>query len=333
MRTSARRVSSRRGFTLVELLVVLAIIGIITSITIPAVMQGLAAARRTSCANNLRQLGAAAMAFDTEHERFPGLFENGLISQYNPAGNPLGIPVRGQLNPWVVPMLPHLEEQQRYDYITTGGLDTAANLGLLRIMQCASDPYRSRNSGEMSYVANAGVPDDLSGSNPGDFLGTGIFYDRSMRGVDIATARIDMTATRIRDGAATTLLFVENVNAGPWILPAPNPEYNAGNPSDATQIMEWRVGTIWVDGATPANTFFTDRRDVDPASLANPWELARPSSFHSQTFNVVFADGTVNNLSNGIEYITYCRLMTSDSSRLPAGSYGVGVVDQTSFAK
>ncbi len=95
----------RAAFTIVELLVVVAIIGILIALLIPAVHAAREAARRTSCANNLRQLAIAIDAHEQTHQVFP-------TGGWGP--NWAGDPDQGfgsnQPGGWIYNVLPYLEE-------------------------------------------------------------------------------------------------------------------------------------------------------------------------------------------------------------------------------
>ncbi|MDX1947328.1 MAG: DUF1559 domain-containing protein [Pirellulaceae bacterium] len=92
---------ARRGFTLVELLVVIAIIGVLVALLLPAVQSAREAARRTQCANKLKQFGLALQNFhDTHHNFPPGMVDDN--------GDAMG---------WSVCILPYLEQKPLADQI------------------------------------------------------------------------------------------------------------------------------------------------------------------------------------------------------------------------
>lgn len=102
---SRRRSIHSRAFTLVELLVVIAIIGILVALLLPAIQAAREAARRTQCANNLKQLGVALHNFHDTYKRFP-----------------VGQPDDDNDNySWSAYLLPFVEQQAIYDTLRAGG--------------------------------------------------------------------------------------------------------------------------------------------------------------------------------------------------------------------
>ena len=73
--SSSNRAVRRAGFTLVELLVVVAIVGILAGLLLTVVSRGKSRARQIQCANNVRQLGQALQGFRTDHHAFPPLLD------------------------------------------------------------------------------------------------------------------------------------------------------------------------------------------------------------------------------------------------------------------
>ncbi len=87
----------RRAFTLVELLVVIAIIGILIALLLPAVQAARETARRTKCANHLKQIGLAVHNFYSARKSLPPSFLSG-----------------GGHAPWLVMIMPYVEESNLY---------------------------------------------------------------------------------------------------------------------------------------------------------------------------------------------------------------------------
>ena len=166
----ASMMKSRTGFTLIELLVVLAIIAVLVALLLPAVQQAREAARRSSCKNNLKQIGLALHNHHDVHGSFPPGYlcydESG--NRYRAGGwqhgqNELGFN-------WICNLLPFMEDVGRWDQITACADDrlnththnpsdhceySAAfgNIGRepLKWHQCPSNPRVSKIFSDGSY--------------------------------------------------------------------------------------------------------------------------------------------------------------------------------------
>jgi prepilin-type N-terminal cleavage/methylation domain-containing protein len=136
----------KNGFTLVELLVVIAIIGILIGMLLPAVQTVREAARRTSCLNNMRQLGISLHNYEGAFKAFPP-------SRLNPDDNPLpsGVTAGGgtsAFQSWTTLILPFVEQgnladqfdfrEAWFDDVNSENLEVVGTK--LPIFQCASSP-------------------------------------------------------------------------------------------------------------------------------------------------------------------------------------------------
>src|SRR5262245_26419452 len=128
----------RRGFTLIEILVVIAIIAILIGLLLPAVQKVRAAAARMSCANNLKQIGLATHNY---HDANKGNLPTGARLSVEVGGRPTG-----GTNVWVA-LLPYFDQDnlsKKWDYNdnrhNVDGERDATQAQVIKILLCPSDP-------------------------------------------------------------------------------------------------------------------------------------------------------------------------------------------------
>ncbi len=142
----------RRAFTLIELLVVISIIAILMALLLPAVQQAREAARRTTCRNNLKQIGLALYNYESAFSTFPcgstSIIDYGVWSA-NPA--------QYHLHSWASLILPQLDQanlynQVNYNVSALDALNTTAASQKIAVYRCPS--YVGQDySQEPLYVA------------------------------------------------------------------------------------------------------------------------------------------------------------------------------------
>jgi prepilin-type N-terminal cleavage/methylation domain-containing protein/prepilin-type processing-associated H-X9-DG protein len=148
---NANPADRHRGFTVIELMVALGIIGVLAAILLPAIAQAREVARRATCRNHLRQIGIAIQSYESAHGCFP----------------PAGV---GLASSYLCRLLPYVEAGNLIDLrdqAINESLDAWYELRSLTppVFRCPSDPGAAQE-GFSSYAGNSG-----NGAQPGVFKG------------------------------------------------------------------------------------------------------------------------------------------------------------------
>jgi prepilin-type N-terminal cleavage/methylation domain-containing protein/prepilin-type processing-associated H-X9-DG protein len=304
MRNSSQ-VRHRFGFTLIELLVVIAIIAILVGMLLPAIQRVRESGNRSSCQNNLKQIGVALHNY---HDSYGQL----------PPGNGYGTPTLHRS--WTVLILPQLDNDPLYKSINmaVSQLDNnAANAAIpggktnlqiiqqnLKIVLCPSDPtsntprVRTDSAGSVgpigltNYASNVGDHPNTGGTGTGLQYGNGANTSGNTRGV-ISRYGYGARFAEITDGLGTTFFVGE-------VIPAWCNWMDWGHQSFATTAFpinhmnsSFQAGTL---GPGDHNNCIAFR------------------SRHNQGANFLFGDSSVKFVSQSIDGVTYRALASRDAN-------------------
>lgn len=198
--------NARKAFTLVELLVVIAILGMLISLLLPAVQQARAAARRTKCASNMRQIGLACLNYESANQKLPrGL--GCLIDQHEWSRHswyPYTLPGMERESLFLTYMQHYkAEDGAPYDYTNLPDKDV-----VIQEFLCPDDPYAGK-------IDNGSVITNQQGFH-GNYMGNGgnnVFNyggaANSTKLNGIFPCKRQLRTQEIHDGMSTTFFFSE----------------------------------------------------------------------------------------------------------------------------
>lgn len=287
-----------KAFTLVELLVVVAIIAMLVALLLPAVEASRAATRRLQCANNLKQLGIAMANYESAIQCFPGV----------PLPTASGGPVNGYWFGWEAAVLPWLEQQDVYQsFNLEKQFSDSPNLNIaLRLVPpvfvCPSADYYVNWTGLGSNYASV--------MGPGAFRGThyqsrphGWCGDCSADGF-MVPGQVRRTSD-ITDGASSTLALGERLYyRGGWL--------GSVIVSGQSACVLHAKNIRWPINSKPAAVgyYYSDTHVPQGGTRAIEYNDLWFGSNHPEGANFLYVDGSVHFLKETIDFALYGNLAT-----------------------
>ena len=333
-KNEATPVELKTGFSMVELIVVMAVIAILVSISLPAISKARESARKMQCVNNLRNITFGLTQYDHFHDRLPA---SGFY--FDPPNGP-----GGSHHSWAVSILPHIDqgnllEKWDLDKPITDPVNVPLTQSHIPIYICPLDLSRNKEKkGDLSYAVNGGFGFTIrTGSGVGDcpvdwhgrrldlngdgqtctgddaldnqdrelFKKTGLFFLENWK---VGGTKRNHSIADIHDGTSQTFLVTENVRTGfdPDVAVAnfadPNPYRSAfyiGNPCRSGDCSAGNVDySLCNAGEDRINSGLWSAEGRSPV----------PNSFHVGGVNMAYADGHVKFLSEDVNGAVYAAL-------------------------
>lgn len=292
-----RPLSPRTGFTVIELLVALSVIGLLLALLLPAVQASREAARRTQCTSQMRQIGVAIHNYESVYRCVP-------LNSLSP-------------HSFLVSILPQIEQGdllRKYEpFPFYGGLGSDRP----SLYECPSDTDLDAYPGRTSYVGNFGHGFLRHGFNGTigngsrlafreitDGLSNTAFISEAM-GPSSWKSRMYETPAYYQDPSQLELLIVACRAA-------------AENRTRALGI----VGGTWIEGIT--GCLYTHTLFPNDVSCSNNWNpqsgIMSSGSFHPGGVNLLLCDGHVRFIPSGIDLFVW-RGIGDRHSGEPSGQF------------
>lgn len=339
-------VRARYAFTLIELLIVIAIVGLLAALLIPAVSHVTQSANRAKCVSNIRQIGMAILAYQATYDVLP-------------PGTTMTAESDGTLRfqGWSVQarILPYLDANNKCDALNFDlPYDSPANKTVASVVVdvfvCPSDPLASAHRyGEGHHNINYAV-------NRGDWYVFGGLASNLPAPNAPFFVNSSVSSAQIHDGVSKTLFLAEVKARMPYIRDIPELTYE---PSTSTQqplptddpvsVPSYRQGggsykadtghSEWHDGGSHQTGFTTawppnkmtggsrgadKSKDVDIVGMRErtggpTYAAVTARSHHSGGVNVLFGDGSVQFIGNGIDGLVWRALGTINGQEVVSG--------------